>query len=162
VFDSLAAVTFDRLKKTCAVEMVANDGEVVHFTKEVELKGNVEDYLADVVRTMQVCMYVVFMYVCMVCVCMYVCCVYVYCVYVCMYVVCVCMYVVCMYVCMYEMMANDGEVVHFTKEVELKGNVEDYLADVVRTMQVCMYVVFMYVCCVYVCIHTYICTGDRS
>ncbi len=53
VFDSLAAVTFDRQRKTVAVQMIANDGEAVQFTKEIELKGNVEDYLADVVRTMQ-------------------------------------------------------------------------------------------------------------
>ena len=53
VFDSLAAVTFDAKKKTTAIEMVANDFEVVPFTVPVDLKGNVEDYLADVVRTMQ-------------------------------------------------------------------------------------------------------------
>lgn len=53
VFDSLAAVTFDAKKKTCAVSMVANDNETVPFTHEIDLKGNVEDYLADVVRAMK-------------------------------------------------------------------------------------------------------------
>ena len=53
VFDSLSAITFDRQKKNCAISMVANDSESVSFTAAVELKGNVEDYLADVVRAMQ-------------------------------------------------------------------------------------------------------------
>jgi dynein heavy chain len=53
VFDSLAAVTFEKTKKHHAISMVANDAEEVTLTLPVELKGNVEDYLADVVRGMQ-------------------------------------------------------------------------------------------------------------
>jgi len=53
VFDSLAAVTFEKQKKNNAVSMVANDSEDVPFSVAIELKGNVEDYLADVVKMMQ-------------------------------------------------------------------------------------------------------------
>ena len=53
VFDSLAGVTFDKQKKNSAITMVANDSEIVPFTEPIELKGNVEDYLSDVVKTMQ-------------------------------------------------------------------------------------------------------------
>ena len=53
VFDSLAAVTFEKQKKNSAITMVANDAESVPFSVAIELKGNVEDYLADIVKMMQ-------------------------------------------------------------------------------------------------------------
>jgi dynein heavy chain len=53
VFDSLAAVTFDKQKKYLAVTMVANDKEEVPFSNPMNLGGNVEDYLGEIVTQMQ-------------------------------------------------------------------------------------------------------------
>lgn len=53
VFDSLAAVTFDKQKKYTAVTMVANDKEEVAFSSQLNLQGNVEDYLGEIVSCMQ-------------------------------------------------------------------------------------------------------------
>ncbi|KAJ1473426.1 hypothetical protein T484DRAFT_1836208, partial [Baffinella frigidus] len=45
VFDSLAAVTFDKQKKYTMITMVANDKEEVTMSNPTNLGGNVEDYL---------------------------------------------------------------------------------------------------------------------
>ncbi len=42
VFDSLAAVHFDKQKKNSMTIMVANDGEEVPFSVPLDAKGNVE------------------------------------------------------------------------------------------------------------------------
>ena len=53
VFDTLAAVTFDKQKKFTAVTMVANDKEEVPFSTPLNLQGNVEDYLGEITTQMQ-------------------------------------------------------------------------------------------------------------
>uniref|UniRef100_A0A7S0HBM9 Uncharacterized protein n=1 Tax=Hanusia phi TaxID=3032 RepID=A0A7S0HBM9_9CRYP len=53
VFDSLASVHFDKQKKNTMTKMVANDAEEVAFTVPLDAKGNVEDYLNQLVATMQ-------------------------------------------------------------------------------------------------------------
>eukprot|EP00960_Hanusia_phi_P069522 767109-Hanusia_phi.AAC.3 len=53
VFDSLAALTFDKQKKNTAVSMIANDKEEVRFSTPLNLGGNVEDYLGELVSQMQ-------------------------------------------------------------------------------------------------------------
>eukprot|EP00961_Rhodomonas_salina_P127538 1719822-Rhodomonas_salina.8 len=47
VFDSLAAVQFDKQKKNTMTIMVANDAEEVPFSVPLDAKGNVEDYLGQ-------------------------------------------------------------------------------------------------------------------
>jgi len=53
VFDSLAAVSFDKQKRNTMITMVANDSEEVRFLNPLDAKGNVEDYLGELVGTMQ-------------------------------------------------------------------------------------------------------------
>jgi len=53
VFDSLADVNFDPMKKTTIVRMISNDTEVVNLTKTMEAKGNVEDWLNLLIDTMK-------------------------------------------------------------------------------------------------------------
>eukprot|EP00961_Rhodomonas_salina_P024451 329467-Rhodomonas_salina.1 len=53
VFDSLASLTFDKQKKYTATMMVANDKEDVPFSTPLNLAGNVEEYLGEIVNNMQ-------------------------------------------------------------------------------------------------------------
>jgi len=53
VFDSTAGLLFDKQKKYMATHLVANDKEEVPFSNPFTLQGNVEDYLCEVVKSMQ-------------------------------------------------------------------------------------------------------------
>ncbi len=52
VFDSIADLTFDRVKKSVVMEMSSADGEVVRLSQSFEAKGNVEDWLNLLVNEM--------------------------------------------------------------------------------------------------------------
>jgi dynein heavy chain len=53
VFNALCDVTFDPARKDVMTGMVSCDGEEVAFSHPLEVKGNVEEYMSDLVRTMR-------------------------------------------------------------------------------------------------------------
>lgn len=53
LFDSMTDVAFDKGKKDVIVSMSSGEGEEVHFTQPLEIKGDVVEYLNDIVATMQ-------------------------------------------------------------------------------------------------------------
>ena len=53
VFDSLAGMIFDKQKKNTMSIMISNDQEEVPFSVPMDAKGNVEDYLNNLVDSMR-------------------------------------------------------------------------------------------------------------
>ena len=53
VFDSLAGIIFDKQKKNTMAIMISNDNEEIPFSVPMDAKGNVEDYLNNLVDSMR-------------------------------------------------------------------------------------------------------------